>query len=53
MVCSSNSALPGSRISHRAVKSGSGKPQLRTLFLIRITLFKYRLQLPGFELRSA
>jgi len=24
MVCPSNSALPGSRISHRAVKSGSG-----------------------------
>ena len=29
------------------------QPQLRTLFPIRITLFKYRLQLPGFELRSA
>jgi multidrug resistance protein MdtO len=29
------------------------QPQLRTLFLIRITLFKYRLQLPGFELREA
>jgi multidrug resistance protein MdtO len=27
--------------------------RLRTLFLIRITLFKYRLQLPGFELPEA
>jgi multidrug resistance protein MdtO len=26
------------------------QPQLRMLFLTRITLFKYRLQLPGFEL---
>jgi multidrug resistance protein MdtO len=26
------------------------QPQLRTLFVIRITLLKYRLQLPGFEL---
>jgi multidrug resistance protein MdtO len=29
------------------------QPQLRTLFPIRITLFKYRLQLPGFELPEA
>jgi multidrug resistance protein MdtO len=29
------------------------QPQLRTLFLIRITLFRYRLQLPGFELPEA
>src|SRR5258708_10240396 len=29
------------------------QPQLRMLFLTRITLFKYRLQLPGFELPSA
>jgi multidrug resistance protein MdtO len=29
------------------------QPQLRRLFLIRITLFKYRLQLPGFELPEA
>jgi multidrug resistance protein MdtO len=28
------------------------QPQLRMLFLTRITLFKYRLQLPGFELPS-
>jgi multidrug resistance protein MdtO len=26
------------------------QPQLRVLFLTRVTLFKYRLQLPGFEL---
>jgi multidrug resistance protein MdtO len=29
------------------------QPQLRMLFLIRITLFKYRLQLTGFELPAA
>jgi multidrug resistance protein MdtO len=29
------------------------QPQLRMLFLTRITLYKYRLQLPGFELPSA
>jgi multidrug resistance protein MdtO len=29
------------------------QPQLRTLFLIRIALLKYRLQLPGFELPEA
>lgn len=29
------------------------QPQLRMLFLTRITLFKYRLQLPGFELPAA
>jgi len=29
------------------------QPQLRTLFLIRIALLKYRLQLPGFELPVA
>lgn len=29
------------------------QPQLRMLFLTRITLFKYRLQFPGFELPSA
>jgi multidrug resistance protein MdtO len=29
------------------------QPQLRMLFLIRITLFKYRLRLPGFELQEA
>jgi multidrug resistance protein MdtO len=29
------------------------QPQLRMLFLTRITLFKYRLQLPGFELPPA
>jgi multidrug resistance protein MdtO len=29
------------------------QPQLRMLFLMRITLFKYRLQLPGFELPKA
>ena len=28
----------------------SWQPQLRLLFLTRVTLFKYRLQLPGFEL---
>jgi multidrug resistance protein MdtO len=28
------------------------QPQLRLLFLTRITLYKYRLQLPGFELPS-
>jgi multidrug resistance protein MdtO len=28
------------------------QPQLRMLFLTRITLYKYRLQLPGFELPS-
>jgi multidrug resistance protein MdtO len=29
------------------------QPQLRMLFLTRVTLFKYRLQLPGFELPPA
>ena len=29
------------------------QPQLRLLFLTRVTLFKYRLQLPGFELPDA
>jgi multidrug resistance protein MdtO len=29
------------------------QPQLRMLFLTRITLYKYRLQLPGFELPAA
>lgn len=29
------------------------QPQFRTLFLIRTTLLKYRLQLPGFELPEA
>ena len=29
------------------------QPQLRALFLTQITLFKYRLQLPGFELPEA
>jgi len=29
------------------------KPRLRTLFVIRVALLKYRLQLPGFELPEA
>jgi multidrug resistance protein MdtO len=44
-----------SRQQNLALRSGirQWQPQLRTLFMPRIVLLKYRLQLPGFELPEA
>lgn len=53
MVSYWNSGLPGKRTSHCAVESGAGNRNFVCFFVIRTTLLKYRLQLPGFELSQA
>ena len=48
-----NSAQPVSRISLGRSSIRAWQPQLRLLFITRVALFRYRLQLPGFELPGA
>ena len=45
----SNSAPHAIGISNCVALSASWQPQLRTLFMMRIASWKYRLQVPGFE----
>ena len=50
MVFFSNSVPLGRKISNYGVSSAAWQPELRTLFVMRIASWKYRAQVPGFEL---